>query len=47
MNSSEHFQSITQNAIDYLKKAIEELEPNPKYSIIHFYTVIELFFKRD
>lgn len=39
------FDSLVRNAIDFLKKSVEELETSPKYSVIHFYTAIELFLK--
>lgn len=33
------------NALDFLSKALRELETEPKYSLIHFYAAIELFLK--
>ena len=36
---------ITQNAIDFLERSINEFDSDPKYSIIHFVTSIELFLK--
>lgn len=39
------FNSLTNNAIDFLQQSIEELKSNPKYSVINFYASIELFLK--
>lgn len=39
------FDSLVRNAIDFLKKSVNELEKSPKYSVIHFYAAIELFLK--
>lgn len=39
------FDSLVCNAIDFLKKSVEELEKSPKYSIIHFCCALELFLK--
>ncbi len=39
------FDSLTRNAIDFLKKSVDELDKSPKYSVIHFCSAIELFFK--
>jgi len=41
----EMFDSVVKNAIDFLKRSIEELEDSPKYSVINFYAAIELFLK--
>ena len=40
-----YFNSLVQNAIDFLVMSVDELEKSPKYSVIHFYTAIELFLK--
>ena len=40
-----HFESLTNNAFDFLQKAFAEVSTEPKYSVIHFYTGIELAFK--
>ena len=37
--------NLVGNALDFLKRAIEEFEQYPKYSVIHFYTALELFLK--
>lgn len=39
------FDSVVDNAIDFLRQALDELETKPKYSIIHFCASIELFLK--
>jgi len=44
-SSEEMFDSLVKNAIDFLKRSIEELEDNPKYSVINFFSAIELFLK--
>jgi hypothetical protein len=42
---SKVFDSLVNNAIDFFKQSIKEFEYDPKYSIIHFFASIELFFK--
>jgi len=37
--------NLVGNALDFLKRAIEEFDQYPKYSVIHFYTALELFLK--
>ena len=44
-NVEEVFNSLVNNAIDFFKRSIAEFEKDPKYSVIHFYASIELFFK--
>jgi hypothetical protein len=39
------FDNVVHSALDFLQQSIGELETAPKYSIIHFWTSIELFFK--
>lgn len=36
---------LTENALDFLASAIDEFKDKPKYSIISFYTAVELFLK--
>ena len=36
------FDSIVRNAIDFLETSLAELETRPKYSVINFYSAIEL-----
>ena len=38
-------QLLVENAIDFLNQAADELANNPKYSVIHFYTAVELLLK--
>jgi hypothetical protein len=39
------FEGLVINGVNFLKKSVEELEPYPQYSVIHFFTAIELFLK--
>jgi hypothetical protein len=39
------FNSVVENALDFLKQSILELKKSPKYSVIHFCAAIELFLK--
>lgn len=41
----EIFNALVLNAIDFANSTIDNLELNPKYSIVEFYTAIELFLK--
>jgi len=41
----EIFSSLVMNAIDFFRHSIVEFEEYPKYSVIHFFAAIELFFK--
>lgn len=45
INEKELFNTIVENAVDFLRRSVEELETLPKYSVIHFWSAIELFFK--
>jgi len=36
---------LVENAIDFLERSAEDLEERPKYSIIHFYSAVELLLK--
>ena len=45
INPHDFFNSLTCNAIDFLKKSVEELDKSPKYSVIHFCSAVELFLK--
>lgn len=42
---NERFDDVVRNAFDFLGRSIDELEQHPKYSVIHFYSAIELFVK--
>ena len=39
------FDSLVKNAIDFFEHSVNEFDRDPKYSLIHFYASIELFFK--
>lgn len=39
------FKNLVDNGFDFLFKAISELDKQPKYSVIHFYTAVELLVK--
>lgn len=41
----EMFQHVVNNALDFLRQSIIELEEKPKYSVIHFHAAIELILK--
>ncbi|HCP81321.1 MAG TPA: hypothetical protein DIT67_06930 [Octadecabacter sp.] len=41
----DYFKLITENALDFLYRSIEDFEDHPKYSVIHFAAAIELFLK--
>jgi len=40
-----HFDSLANSAFDFLRKAFAEVGEEPKYSVIHFFTGVELVFK--
>lgn len=44
-DAATHFKLLTENAIDFLRSALDEFPTKPKYSIIHFYSAVELFLK--
>lgn len=39
------FDSLVRNAINFLRRSVQELEKFPKYSVIHFCMALELFLK--
>ena len=39
------WKQVTSNALDFLFRAIEEFKAHPKYSVIHFYSAVELLLK--
>lgn len=45
MKTDERFNNLVENAIDFLNKAIVDIDTEPKYAIIHFYSAVELFLK--
>lgn len=45
VTSQQLFDSLVQNAIDFLNQSVADLQANPKYSVINFCASIELFLK--
>src|SRR6267378_972176 len=45
MKQSDLFEGLVENALGFLSHAIEALESAPKFSVIDFYTALELFLK--
>ena len=45
MRKEEILERLVENGLDFLHKAIDELNDYPKFSLIHFYSAIELFLK--
>ncbi|RJQ27516.1 hsdR [Candidatus Parcubacteria bacterium] len=41
----EDFENLVRNGVDFLKKAISQLDSDPKHSVINFYTAVEIFLK--
>ncbi len=39
------FNNLVRNGIDFLKKAITQLDQDPKHSVINFHTAVEIFLK--
>lgn len=39
------FESLVRNGIDFLEKAMIQLDSDPKHSVINFYTAVEIFLK--
>lgn len=39
------FKRLVDNALDFLSKAIDDLDEHPKYSVINFHAAVELFVK--
>lgn len=39
------FDNLVRNGIDFLEKAMSQLESDPKHSVINFYTAVEIFLK--
>jgi len=39
------FNSLVENALDFLARAITEIDTDPKYSVIHFHAAVELIIK--
>ena len=45
MKDSEIFDSLFRNALDFLNRALDELDAHPKYALIDFAAAVELVFK--
>jgi len=45
MNKKELFDSLVENALDFLARSIDDLNTSPKSSVINFYSAVELFVK--
>lgn len=45
MNRKLMLTRLVENALDFLDRAIDDLENHPKFSLINFYTAVELFLK--
>lgn len=45
MNKSKLLDRLMENALDFLDRAVDDLEKHPKFSLINFYTAVELFLK--
>lgn len=45
MNKTAVFNNLVGNGFDFLKKSLQEFEKEPKFSVIHFYSALELFLK--
>lgn len=43
--STTDFQNLVRNGIDFLNKAMSQLDSDPKHSVINFYTAVEIFLK--
>ena len=44
-NKESTLERLVEHALDFLAKAISELDDHPKYSVIHVYAALELFLK--
>jgi hypothetical protein len=45
MSNKKMFSSVVENSLDFLNKAIVEIKDDPVFSLIHFYTGLELLLK--
>ena len=45
MKEKKPFNSLVENAFDFLNRAISDFPDSPKYSVIHFYAAVELILK--
>jgi hypothetical protein len=44
-DTASDFENLVRNGIDFLTKAISQLESEPKHSVVNFYTAVEIFLK--
>jgi hypothetical protein len=44
-DAASDFENLVRNGIDFLTKAISQLESEPKHSVVNFYTAVEIFLK--
>lgn len=44
-DATSDFENLVRNGIDFLEKAMLQLDSDPKYSVINFYTAVEIFLK--
>lgn len=45
MDSNPDFENLVRNGIDFLEKAMSQLDNEPKHSVINFHTAVEIFLK--
>ncbi len=45
MNANDMLERLVANAVDFLSRSIDEFEEQPKFSVIHFFTAVELLLK--
>ena len=45
MSKTTDFDRLVGNGFDFLNKSMKEFDTDPKFSVIHFYTALELFLK--
>lgn len=43
--STAEFENLVRNGVDFLEKAMSQLDSDPKHSVINFYTAVEIFLK--
>lgn len=45
LDSEAMFEDLVKNGLDFLRHSVSQLERNPKYSVISFYSAVEIFLK--
>jgi len=45
LNTEKGFNGLVKNALEFMDESINQISSNPKYSLINFYTALELFLK--